>query len=250
MRKKLFAANWKMNLGPKEASSFCKEFLKLVSPDASKDWVLFPAAIALTTVAENLKGSTVKFGGQNCYFEEKGAFTGETSPGMFRECGASYILVGHSERRQIFGETDQSCAKKIKLIIDNGLIPMLCVGETQEERDKDQTQAVLERQLTEGLKLWNKSTPMTIAYEPVWAIGTGKVATPAMAEQAHVEIRKILAKIVGGANRAAEIQILYGGSVKPDNSREMIGLPNIDGFLVGGASMVPKSFAQIGQIPL
>ncbi len=250
MRKKLFAANWKMNLGPKEGAAFCKEFLKLVSPDVTKDWVIFPPSITLTTVAENLKGSIVKFGGQNCYFEEKGAITGEISPGMFRECGASFILVGHSERRLLFGETDESCAKKIKLIIDNGLIPMLCVGETQEERDKGQTQKVLDRQLSEGLKLWNKSTPMTIAYEPVWAIGTGKVATPAMAEAAHVEIRKILAKIAGGANKAAEIQILYGGSVKPDNSREMIGLPNIDGFLVGGASMVPKSFAQIGQIPL
>jgi triosephosphate isomerase len=169
---------------------------------------------------------------------------------MLREVGASYVLVGHSERRQIFKENDELCSKKVKALIEQGLIPMLCVGETQAERDQDQTRTVLERQLTAGLKLWNKDTPLTIAYEPVWAIGTGKVATPQMAEAAHAQVRQILGAITASANRAAEIQILYGGSVKPDNSRELIGLPNIDGFLVGGASLAPKSFAQIGQIPL
>jgi len=250
MRKKLFAANWKMNLGPKEGVQFCRDFLNLISPDAQREWVIFPPSITLSSIYPILKGSPVKLGGQNCYFEEKGAFTGEISPGMYRECGATYILVGHSERRQIFGESDQICSRKIKLISENGIIPMLCVGETQMERDENQTQDVLKRQLNEGLRFWNPSTPLTIAYEPVWAIGTGKVATPNMAEEAHLEIRKILGQIAGGANRAAEIQILYGGSVKPENSREMMAFPNIDGFLVGGASLVPKTFAQIGQIPL
>jgi triosephosphate isomerase len=250
VRRKLFAANWKMNLGPKEGASYAQEFLKVVTPNAQKDWVIFPSYLTFHSVKESLKNSIVKVGGQNCYFEEKGAFTGEVSALMLREAGASYVLVGHSERRQLFGETDESCSKKLKVVLEQGLIPVLCVGETQKERDDDQTGAALVRQLKTGLKLWDKSTPLTLAYEPVWAIGTGKVATPQMAEEAHVQIRQILTEIVGGPNRASEIQILYGGSVKPDNSREMIGLPNIDGFLVGGASLTAKSFAQIGEIPL
>ncbi len=239
-----------MNLGPKEAGSFCSEFLTLVESHGSRDWVIFPPYVSLPTVAEKLKGSFVKWGGQNCYFEEKGAFTGEISAVMLRELGSSYILVGHSERRQLFGETNENCAKKVKATGDQGLIPMLCVGETQKERDQNLTSQVLNTQLKDGLKYWNVQTPLTIAYEPVWAIGTGKVATPAMAESAHAEIRRIMAEITKSALRAAEIQILYGGSVKPDNSKELIVQSNIDGFLVGGASQQAKSFAQIGQLPL
>jgi triosephosphate isomerase len=250
LRKKIFAANWKMNLGPKESVAFCHDFLGLVAPSASREWVLFPSALSLSSVASALKNSFVKWGGQNCYFEEKGAFTGETSVAMFKEVGAGYVLVGHSERRQIFKETDEECAKKVKVISESGLIPMLCVGELQAERDENKTTEVLISQLTQGLKYWIKNSPLTIAYEPVWAIGTGKVATPKMAEEAHIEIRKILAEITSDSNIAASIQILYGGSVKPDNSREMLTYPNIDGFLVGGASLIPKSFAQIGELPL
>jgi triosephosphate isomerase len=250
VRKKIFAANWKMHLGPKEAADFCDEFLKITSPDPHREWVVFPPSISLTTLQKSFKASFVKYGGQNCYFETKGAFTGEISPGMLKEVGATYCLVGHSERRQLFGDTDEICAKKIKLLLETGLIPMYCVGETQKERDSEQTHQVLKRQLTAGLSTWASAMPLTIAYEPIWAIGTGKVATPQMAEQAHNEIRQILTELTQDTQRTAEIQILYGGSVKPDNSRELIALPNIDGFLVGGASLQPKTFAQIGQLPL
>ena len=250
MRRKIFAANWKMHLGPREASAFCKEFLTLIEPDARKEWVIFPPAVSLSALQESLKGTNVHFGGQNCYFEEKGAFTGETSPKMLKELGSTFCLVGHSERRQLFGETDSTCAKKIKILLEIGIIPMLCVGETQKERDGGQTVEVLKNQLVAGLSTWSVDFPLTVAYEPVWAIGTGKVATPQMAEEAHVEIRRILGEITQNRQRTAEIQILYGGSVKPDNSRELIALPNIDGFLVGGASLQPKTFAQIGQLPL
>jgi triosephosphate isomerase len=249
MRKKIFAGNWKMHYGPKESLSFLKEFQELVDADSHREWVFFPPAVSLQAIQNALKGSQLKWGAQNCHFEPKGAFTGEISTGMLKELGCHYTLVGHSERRQLFGETDQTCAKKVKALNEAGIIPMLCVGETQKERDENLTNSVLKRQLTEGLSLWQASQPLTLAYEPVWAIGTGKVATPAQAEEAHIVIRQVLAERFG-AGRAAEIQILYGGSVKPDNSRELGALPNIDGFLVGGASLVAKTFAQIGQIPL
>jgi triosephosphate isomerase (TIM) len=255
MRTKIFAGNWKMHMGPKEARAFLDEFTKIVSPSGSAQWVLFPPSITIPSLADALKGSFIKYGAQNVHWESKGAFTGEISPGMLKELGCTYALVGHSERRQLFGETDEMCAKKIKALSDAGVIPMYCVGETQKERDGGMTNDVLKRQLNEGLKTWDPSSPLVIAYEPVWAIGTGKVATPPMAEEAHVEIRRILKDFIartgtGNAMRSAELQILYGGSVKPDNSRELIAFPNIDGFLVGGASLVAKSFAEIGRLPL
>lgn len=249
MRKKIFAGNWKMHHGPREAAAFLAEFLPLISPDVHREWILFPPAVSLATLQKHLNQSFVSYGAQNCYFESKGAFTGETSPPMLKELGCRYALVGHSERRQYFGETDESCAKKVKALCESEIIPLLCVGETQKQRDEGQTQKILEKQINEGLKHWNSSFPLVVAYEPVWAIGTGKVATPPMAEEAHVYVRRILA-LLCGAQRAAQVQILYGGSVKPENSRELAALPNIDGFLVGGASLVPKTFAQIGLVPL
>ncbi|MDZ4676605.1 MAG: triose-phosphate isomerase [Oligoflexia bacterium] len=249
MRKKIFAGNWKMHHGPKETLAFLKEFKEIVAPDAHREWVFFPPFVNLMTMQETLNGSFIKWGGQNCHFEQKGAFTGEISPMMLKELGCTYTLVGHSERRQIFGETDSLCAKKVKALNEAGVIPMLCVGETQNERDENLTSQVLKKQLHEGLSLWDPSQPLTLAYEPVWAIGTGKVASPAQAEEAHQMIRQVLSLKYGPA-RSAEIQILYGGSVKPDNSRELSALPNIDGFLVGKASLIPKTFALIGQTPL
>jgi len=239
-----------MHMGPQDAGAFCDEFARIISPDRQKEWVIFPPAVSLETLRSKFKGGFVKWGAQNFYFEEKGAFTGEISPLMLKELGCAYALVGHSERRQLFGETDGGCSKKIKVAHAHGIIPMYCVGETQKERDAAATDKVLETQLKLGLADWEEGLPLVIAYEPVWAIGTGKVATPAMAEEAHRTIRKILGGVCKNSQLAAEVPILYGGSVKPDNSRELIALPNIDGFLVGGASLQPKSFAQIGQMPV
>lgn len=249
MRKKIIAGNWKMNMGPKEADSFLSQFLTLVDPNAHQDWVLFPPYVTLPSVASKLKNNFIKLGAQNCHFESKGAFTGEISLNMLKEVGCHYVLVGHSERRQLFGETDLTCAQKIKSIEEASLIPMLCVGETQSERDEKKTNEVLKKQVVEGLKHWTKSSTLTLAYEPVWAIGTGKVATPPMVEEAHAVIRRLLSEL-SSPSLAGEIRILYGGSVKPDNKAELALLPNVDGFLVGGASLEPKSFAQIGQLPL
>lgn len=238
-----------MNHGPKEAEKFLSEFQALAQRSAALEWVIFPPYVTLPAVKAKLSGSFVKFGGQNCHELPSGAYTGEVSAIMLAELGCQYTLVGHSERRQYFGETNQSCAKKIKILIESGITPMYCVGETQKERDENKTTQVLSQQIKDGLALWDSSQPLVVAYEPVWAIGTGKVATPQMAEDAHKMIRQYLTEKVG-VTRAAEICILYGGSVKPDNSAELAMQPNIDGFLVGGASLVAKSFAQIGQIPL
>lgn len=238
-----------MNLGPEKAKAFVDEFLSLVSPSSNAEWVLFPPVISIPAVAEKLRGSFIKWGGQNCYFEAAGAFTGEISVAMLKEAGCSYVLVGHSERRQLFAETDEVCAKKIRAVVEQGLTPMFCVGETQSERDAQETDQVLRKQIFAGLNQWSRESPLVVAYEPVWAIGTGKVATPKMADEAHAEIRRLLTEKCG-PERAAAIQILYGGSVKPENSAELAAFPNIDGFLVGGASLMAKSFAQIGQIPL
>jgi triosephosphate isomerase (TIM) len=249
MRKKIFAGNWKMHQGPKEATAFVKEFLEFVAPDPHREWVIFPPAVSLSALQNSLKGSFLKYGAQNCHFELKGAFTGEISAPMLKELGCGYAMVGHSERRQLFGETDASCAKKIKTLCESGIVPMLCIGESQKERDEEKTLEVLRRQVSESLSLWDPAHSLVIAYEPVWAIGTGRVATPAQAEEVHLAVRKMLLERFG-AQRASEIAILYGGSVKPDNCRELAALPNIDGFLVGGASLAAKSFAQIGEIPL
>lgn len=247
MRKKIIAGNWKMNHGPKAAEDFLKEFSPLLSPHL--EWVIFPPYVTIQKVKELLKERPVKVGGQNCHTEINGAFTGEVSVPMLAELGCEYVLIGHSERRQYFGETNESCATKISMATQYDLVPMYCVGESGEERKSNQTELVLKSQLEHGLKKWNPNSPLVLAYEPVWAIGTGVVATPTMAEEAHRFIRSTLAQIAG-SQRAAEIQILYGGSVKPDNSMELASRPNIDGFLVGGASLTAKSFAQIGQIPL
>ncbi len=251
MRQKIIAGNWKMNHGPKEAEAFVKEFLPLVqmTQSPSLEWVIFPPYVTIPKVKELLEQSQVKYGAENCHEAESGAYTGEISASMLEQLKCHYTLIGHSERRQLFGETSEKCAKKIKVLIAHGITPMYCVGETQSERDENKTSSILIAQMKAGLVLWDPNTPLVIAYEPVWAIGTGKVATPAMAEEAHRIIRTQLTESFG-ATKAATICILYGGSVKPDNSVELSQQPNIDGFLVGGASLTAKSFAQIGQIPL
>jgi len=247
MRKKIIAGNWKMHFGPREAGEFLTELLGLIEPNAHKTWLVFPPTVSLPKTQQLLKDGFVQWGAQNCHWETKGAFTGETSIPMLRELGCSYALVGHSERRQYFAETNQTCSKKIKALAENGIIPMYCIGETLAERESGKTEEILTTQLQEGLSLWDKKMTLTIAYEPVWAIGTGKTATPDQVEKAHELIRSVLNRLSNG-NTAGSTQILYGGSVKPETSRELGALPNVDGFLVGGASLVAKSFAQIGSI--
>lgn len=249
MRKKIIAGNWKMHFSPTETEKFLNELAPLLENKAGLEWVVFPPAVSLSKTKEKLSKSFIKYGAQNCHQADKGAFTGEISTAMLAELGCQYCLVGHSERRQYFNESNLNCSLKIKALNDRGIIPLYCVGETLQEREEGKTADVLVSQVSEGLKNWNPAEPLVIAYEPVWAIGTGKVASPQQAEEAHKIIRQTLNEKFG-ALRSAEISILYGGSVKPENSQELSLLPNIDGFLVGGASMIAKSFAQIGQIPL
>ena len=192
-------------------------------------------------MAEELKGSSIGAGAQNAHWEEKGAFTGEISVGMLKEIGVRFVIVGHSERRQYFGETDATVNKRTLAVQGAGLTPITCMGETLQEREANQTFKVLERQIKEGLKGIASPTSVVIAYEPVWAIGTGKTATPAQAQEAHDFIRKEFAKLYGDA-AAQAVRILYGGSVKPDNMASLMKETDIDGGLVGGASLDVDSF--------
>ncbi|MBK9294442.1 MAG: triose-phosphate isomerase [Oligoflexia bacterium] len=250
MRRKVIAGNWKMHFSPLETEKFLNELVPLLENKAGLDWIVFPPSVSLFKAKEKLNKSFIKFGAQNCHQEQKGAFTGEISALMLKELGCQYCLVGHSERRQYFNETSMACNLKIKALINQGITPIYCVGETLKEREEGKTEKVLKEQITSGLKDINLNDSLVVAYEPVWAIGTGVVATPQQVEEAHKLIRLCLADTVFNQKRAAEISILYGGSVKPENSQELSMLSQVDGFLVGGASMVAKSFAQIGQIPL
>ncbi|MEZ4871528.1 MAG: triose-phosphate isomerase [Bdellovibrionales bacterium] len=237
------AGNWKLNKGPKEALEFLYEFKEIVPENKLNQFILFLPALTLGAVAKSLAETELGWGGQNVFFEDEGAFTGENSAAVLRELGASYCLVGHSERRQIFGETDDWMAKKVALLQNHQIIPMLCVGETLEQRKAGQTIEVITNQLRAGLKEADLSGQLAFAYEPVWAIGTGEVATPEMAEEAHAALRTELKKLSGTSG--TDFPILYGGSVKPENSKELSVQPNIDGFLVGGASLKPQSFFDI-----
>jgi triosephosphate isomerase (TIM) len=249
MRTKIAAGNWKMYKNADEARSFMQEFIPLISEtNAATEIVIFPPALDLTIVAEEMNSArkvhALKFGAQNIFHEKEGAFTGEISPAALRSLGAHYALVGHSERRTLFFETDEFISKKVRAAVDCGLIPMLCVGESLKEREAGDTIDVVSRQLIAGLSKVLNDSRFVIAYEPVWAIGTGKVATPAQAEEAHAAIRKILGDILGD-EKAKGTSILYGGSVKPDNAKGLTVQPNIDGFLVGGASLKARDFAEI-----
>ncbi len=248
------AANWKMYKSPREAAEFFKSFIPKfeaagLSRDASlRKVIFFVPALDLAVAAEHLKGTHIGWGAQNAHFEMKGAFTGEISPAVLAELATPYVLVGHSERRALFGETDADTAKKVKALHSVGITPMLCVGETLTERDAADTAAVIVRQLEAGLKDRDTTKRIIIAYEPVWAIGTGKVATPEQAGDAHAVLRRAL-KAIGGAALADATPILYGGSVKPDNSAQIAEQIEIDGFLVGGASLEVDSFLALCQTP-
>ncbi len=249
MRTFVIAANWKMYKTPHEAKRFVMEFLPLITRSLHRRIMIFPTALCLPTMLEVTKDHNLDIGAQNCHFQAEGAFTGENSPKTIADLGARAVLVGHSERRALFGETDSYLAQKVKAVQDFGMSPMLCVGESLAERDAGQTEAVIEKQLREGLSKADLQGRLIIAYEPVWAIGTGKVATPDQAEKAHKYLRSVLHELAG-ENVATQTSILYGGSVKPNNAAEIGSQLNIDGFLVGGASLEPKDFATIVNVSI
>lgn len=245
MRKRIFAANWKMNHGPTAAAGFIREFRSRWN-GSDAEIVFFPSALAFTAVrAAAGDPSPFKLGVQNVYFADHGAFTGENSAPMAKDAGADYVLVGHSERRHVFGETDADCAAKCAIIERSGLTPLLCVGETLDERERGETSAVVTRQLREGLARLDQIelTTSVIAYEPVWAIGTGKNATPEDAAKTHGVLRSALTELVG--DRASEVSILYGGSVTPANAAQILSAQDVDGVLVGGASLEVERWLSI-----
>jgi len=249
MQRPVLAANWKMNHGPTEARAFMAAFLAGYSPRTDRTVSVFPPALSLATVRDALKSRTdVLLGVQNIHSEPKGAFTGENSAAMARDAGARLVLVGHSERRHVFGEADEATAKKCALARQSSLIPMLCVGEKIDQRENGQTDEVVLRQLRTGLSLVDrKDLPtMLIAYEPVWAIGTGKTATPADASAVHDIIRRELVRLCA-SSVADDIPILYGGSVNRDNARSLLDAPGVNGLLVGGASLEASSWIAIAS---
>lgn len=246
MKRPVFAGNWKMNNGPTEARAFMTAFLARHAPRNDRTVALFPPAISFAAVREALGGrDDIVLGVQNVHTQPKGAFTGETGAPMARDAGAALCLVGHSERRHVFGETDAQTAEKVKVALASGLTPVLCVGEKLEERDRGETEAVVLRQLGTGLSAIESEQAghVLIAYEPVWAIGTGKTATPADAAWVHRVIRRDLAGRIGA--RASDVPILYGGSVNKGNASALLGAESVDGLLVGGASLDPEGWAAI-----
>ena len=245
MRRPLIAGNWKMHKRLGEASALTRRVVDGCRFD-DVDIVLMPPFTALTTVASAIAGSSIRLGAQDLHWEENGAFTGEISPVMLKDVGCTYALVAHSERRQLFGETDRSANRKVLAALAHDLVPILCVGESDAERDRGVTFVVVDRQIKEGLKDVAESQleNLVVAYEPIWAIGTGRTATPAQAEEVHQSIRGQLAKLFG-SQAASKVRILYGGSVKPDNVDDLMAEADIDGALVGGASLDGSSFTRI-----
>jgi triosephosphate isomerase (TIM) len=246
MRKKIMAANWKAYKNPAQTTAFFAEFLPLVAGHDRDDIVVCPPYIDLLTASDSTKSSNVAIGAQDLFWEKEGPYTGEISPGMLLDVGCTYVIIGHSERRQYFGETDDIVNFKLKAALEAGLTPIVCVGEVLEEREAGATEDVLRRQCTRAFHKIStkKAAKLVVAYEPVWAIGTGKTATPQIASEAHMVIRGEAAKTFGD-EFAANLRILYGGSVKPDNVKALMAEEEIDGALVGGASLDPKSFAAI-----
>lgn len=245
-RKKLIAANWKMYKTPDQTRTFFRDLLPLIAGHDRDEIAICPPYIDLHVAVELARGSQLTIGAQDMYWKEEGAFTGEISASMLLAVGCTHVIIGHSERRQYFGETDDSVNLKLKAALDRGLTPIVCVGEVLEEREAGLTEDVLRRQCLRAFHAISgkKAEKLVIAYEPVWAIGTGKTATPQMASEAHVLIRGEAAKAFG-EQFATGLRILYGGSVKPENANALMSEAEIDGALVGGASLEAKSFAAI-----
>jgi triosephosphate isomerase len=247
MRKKIIAANWKMNMTCGEAAGYIEILLRELGQEDRVEVVIVPPFTAIAKVSEMLSHSEqVKVGAQNMYFEKSGAFTGEVSAAMLRELFVRYVVLGHSERRAIFGETDETVNRKTRAAHEAVLKPIVCIGETLAERDAGKVEEVLDRQIRGSLAglSTKEMTETVLAYEPVWAIGTGRTATPAQAQDAHAFIRQTVAKLWDGAT-AEKVRIQYGGSVKPENAAALMGQADIDGALVGGASLDPRAFALI-----
>jgi triosephosphate isomerase len=246
MRRPLVVANWKMHKTAHDAVAFVRELSALIRNVDQIDVVVAPPFTAISAAAEAARTTPIAVAAQDVYFERDGAFTGEVSPLMVKHAGATMVIVGHSERRRLFGETDEWVNRKARAVVDGDLTPIVCIGETLEERDGGRTLAVLDRQIEAGLAglTADDVSSLVIAYEPVWAIGTGRHATPAEADEAHRHIRARLEALFG-APSAGLSRILYGGSVKPDNIRDLAALPDVDGALVGGASLDVGSFAGI-----
>jgi triosephosphate isomerase len=245
-RKALIAANWKMYKTPAEGKAFADAFLPMVAGHTRDEIALFPSPVLLPAVTAACNASNVAVGAQNIHFAEEGAYTGETSVGQLMAVGGTHTLIGHSERRQYFAETDEIVNKKLHTALKHGIIPVVCIGEVLAEREAGKTASVLKTQLNGAFAGITAEAAKTIviAYEPVWAIGTGKTATPEIAEDTHKTIRAEVARLLG-ANVATEMRILYGGSVKPDNVTALMAQEDIDGALVGGASLKPDSFVAI-----
>jgi triosephosphate isomerase len=245
-RKKLIAANWKMYKTPEQTTAFFTEFLPMVAGHSRDEIVVCPPFVDLHAAVAVAHGSNVAVGAQNIHWAKEGAFTGEVSPGMLTAIQVTHVIIGHSERRQYFNETDDTVNRKLEIALENGLTPIVCVGEVLEEREAGLTEDVLRRQCTRAFNgiSARKAAKLTVAYEPVWAIGTGKTATPQMATDAHMVIRHEAEKAFG-KEFAQGLRILYGGSVKPDNATALMSETEIDGALVGGASLDPASFVKI-----
>ena len=244
-RRVLIAGNWKMYKTVAEAKALVEEVRRGAS-QAAAEVLVCPPATALVPVAEALRGGAVLLGGQNMHWEDEGAFTGELSPRMLRDAGCTHVILGHSERRQLFAEIDENVARKAQAAFRHSLTPIVCVGETLGERDANRTMEIVERQVERGFRGLSRdqAAAAVIAYEPVWAIGTGRNATAEQAQEVHLFIRRLLSRS-HGEPAAAALRILYGGSVKPDNAAALLSQPDVDGALVGGASLQPASFLKI-----
>jgi triosephosphate isomerase len=248
MRKKLIVGNWKMNMLRKEARGLARRLTEVLKSLTNIDIVIAPPYTSLEVVYQIVRGTNIQMAAQDVFWEESGAFTGEVSPYMLMDCGCGWVIIGHSERRGVLGETDDMVRRKIKASIEAGLISILCVGETLEDREKGRTMKVVEGQIKNGLKDSNLHNPnkITVAYEPIWAIGTGKNATPEEADRVQGFIREIINS--NFSKLGDEIRILYGGSVTPQNIKELLYSSNVDGALVGGASLKADSFSRIVQL--
>ena len=246
MRRRVIAGNWKMYKTIADTRAFFTALSPLIADANHCDIVVAPPYTAISAAVESAKNTKISIAGQNLYWEKEGAFTGEVSPGMLQEAGCRYVIIGHSERRQIFGETDEMVAKKTKAALAAGLTPIVCVGETLAEREAGHTERICEAQLTNGpgALTAEEFSRILMAYEPVWAIGTGRTATPEIAAASHRYLRQCVAKRFS-PEYAVALRILYGGSVKPDNIQGLMAQEELDGALVGGASLDPKSFASI-----
>jgi triosephosphate isomerase len=245
-RRPILVGNWKMNMTATQALELASKLIPLVASVKDRDIVLGPPFTSIAAVAETIKGTNISLAAQNLHWEDKGAFTGEISADMLLDSGCKYVIIGHSERRQYFGETDESVNKKVKQALKKGLLPILCVGETLAEREAGKLNDIISRQVTGGLKDISAEDmkKVVVAYEPVWAIGTGKTATPGQANDVHALIRQKV-KALYSADIAEGLRIQYGGSVTPENVSVLMAMPDIDGALVGGASLTPESFAAL-----